>query len=143
MTLLEAFFVVLSGAGTAVALLAGSHVEVTLPAALVAVAAAAALGFGRMSPTLRRRVASRPTLAEERPAFGWTSNPLLTLRRGFAGGRLGRQTVLASLRALERDLSPVGRTPLSIEQERDLLQLPTSQFRQWVESRLELLEAAT
>ncbi len=143
MTFLETFLVVLSGAGTAVALFAGSNLELTLPAALVAVAAAAALGFGRIAPTLRRRVASRLTLAEERPAFGWASSPLLTLRRGFAGGRMGRQTVLASLRALERDLSPTGRTPLSIEEERDLLQLPTSQFRQWVEGRLELLEAAT
>ncbi len=143
MTPLEAFWVFLSGVGTAVALFSGTNLVVTLPAALLAVAAAAALGFGRLAPTLRRRVASRPTLAEDRPAIPWASSPLLTLRRGFVAGRLGRQMVLASLRALERDLSPTGRTPLSMEEERDLLQLPTTQFRQWVEGRLELLEAAT
>ncbi len=71
------------------------------------------------------------------------SDSLLRLRRSFGTGEIGRSAILATLRALERDLRPSGRTVLSLEAEREILRFPPERFRKWVDERLQRIEAAT
>lgn len=71
------------------------------------------------------------------------SDSMLRLRRGFETGPIGRASVLATLRALERELGPRAASQLSLETERAVLGLPPDQFRSWVDERVRRIEAAT
>jgi hypothetical protein len=71
------------------------------------------------------------------------SDSMLRLRRGFDTGEIGRASILATLRALERELGPGGLSQLSLESERMVLRLPSDQFRNWVDDRVRRIEAAT
>jgi hypothetical protein len=130
--------------GTAgIAIYAGNNLVVAVPAGSVAILSVAAVGAVELQARSARLVPVRAGVARQPLSHRIESDSLLQLRRSFTAGEIGRSSILATVRALERDLSPTGRTPLSLDAERDVLHLPPEQFRRWVDDRLRRIEAAT
>jgi hypothetical protein len=138
-------WVLLGGAvvASAVAIQAGNHVTVAVPSAATAILLVSIAGALEIQ-SRSARLTPVPE-AEGSPSGGGRleSDSLLRLRRAFRSGEIGRTTILATVHALERDLGPGVRTPLSVEEERRALQLPQDQFRTWVDERLQRIEAAS
>jgi hypothetical protein len=138
-------WILLGGAvvAAAVAIQAGSHLAVAVPAGAVAVLLVSIVGAtelqSRSSPlTPVRGGVGRP---EVPPRVEFDS--LLRLRRAFRSGKIGRSAILATVHALERDLGTAGRTPLTVNEERQALEMPLAQFRKWVDERLQRIEVAS
>lgn len=130
-------------AAAALAIQAGNHLTVSVPAGAAAVLLVSVVGAtelqSRSPPLPPARQEGGPSALSGRVE----SDPLLRLRRAFQTGEMGRSTILATIHALERDLEPSGRRPLSIEEERAALDLASDQFRKWVDDRLHHIEAAS
>jgi len=126
---------VLLGAGiaaaTGVAVWAGPNAAVAVPAAGLAVAGVAllaALSFvGRLRPS---RTLFRPP---ERAT-------LVLLREGFRSGPLGRQSIITALGGLDASIRGPRRAPVSMDEESRIREMPSADFRRWVETRLAELE---
>jgi hypothetical protein len=138
-------WVLLGGAvvAAAVAIDAGSHLALAVPAGAAAVLLVSVVG----ATELQSQSSEFAPDSERAGASGLPeqteSDSLLRLRRAFRTGEMGRTLILATIHSLERDLEPTGRTPLSIEEERAALRLPPEQFRRWVDDRLTRIEAAS
>jgi len=130
-------------AAAAVAVQAGNNLQIAIPAGalavfLVAIVGATQLRSAATSLAPARAGIVRPPVREREE---WDS--LLQLRRSFGAGEIGRASILLTVRALEREVSPSPLSSLSLEAERALLDLPPEQFRQWVDQRLRRIEVAT
>lgn len=132
-----------AGVAGAAAVQAGDNVNIAVPAGAVAVLLVAIVGASRLRSTTVQLVPARAGVVHEAPPRREESDSLLRLRRAFRGGEIGRSSILATVRALERELVPGSRPPLTLDSERALLQLPSDEFRQWVDDRLGPIEAAT
>lgn len=138
-------WVLIGGAlvAAAVAVQAGNNLPVAVPAGAVAiflVGVAGATALGSRSHTL---VPVRSGVVRQAGRERVESDSLLRLRRSFRTGQIGRSAILATVRALERDLGPSGRTSLSLDAEHEVLTLPPEEFRKWVDERLQRIEATT
>lgn len=127
----------------AVAIQAGNNLQVAVPAGAAAVLLVAVVGATELQSRSSRFVPARRAVAVRPIPERVESDSLLRLRRSFRTGEIGRSAILATVRALERDLSPTGRSPLSFDAEREVLDLPPQQFRKWVEERIARIEATT
>jgi hypothetical protein len=127
----------------AVAIYAGNNLVVAVPTAAVAVLFVSIVGATELQARSSRLVPVQAGVSRQPTNSRVESDSLLRLRRSFTSGEMGRSSVLASVRALERDLSPTGRTALTLDGERAVLDLPPEQFRKWVDDRLQRIEAAT
>jgi hypothetical protein len=125
------------------AIYAGSNLPVAVPTATVAVLLVSIVGATELHARSSRFVPVRAGVSRQPTSSRVESDSLLRLRQSFTSGEMGRSSVLASLRALERDLSPTGRTALTLDGERAVLNLPPDQFRKWVDDHLQRIEAAT
>ncbi|MCI4367645.1 MAG: hypothetical protein L3K08_07835 [Thermoplasmata archaeon] len=124
----------ISFVGIGLALWAGGNVDTAVPAAVLAVAGAAGLAAQELWPRLRRPSAPVPLPV---------GDPLVGLRDAFRSGRLGRQTIIASVASLHRGLGEGIRGPLSLEEERRLIRASAGEFRRWLEGEVTQLESAT
>ncbi|MCI4352235.1 MAG: hypothetical protein L3K14_02465 [Thermoplasmata archaeon] len=138
-------WVLLAGAviAASAAVQAGNNLDVAVPAGAAAVLLVAVVGAARLRSTASRLIPAHSGMIREMAPTRDESDSLLRLRRAFRGGPIGRSSIVATIRSLERDLYPASRTALSLESERALLQLPPDQFRQWVDDRLLRIEALT
>lgn len=127
----------------AAAIQAGNNLTIAVPAAAVGVALVALVGVVEVRSRTSQLWHARGAVLVRPPPERPTSDSLLQLRKSFRAGIIGRSSILATLRALERDLAPAGRTLLSLEDERAILDLPPEPFRRWVEERIRRIEAAT
>lgn len=127
----------------AVAVQAGTNLAVAVPMAAVAILLITVVGAAELQTRSSPLAPARGGIIRRTGRPRLETDSMLRLRRAFRSGEIGRSAILATIRALERDLSPTGRTPLSFEAERTLLALPTDQFRLWVDDRLRRIEAAT
>jgi hypothetical protein len=103
----------------------------------------AGAGFLAMYAKLR---APTPAARESRPArveSPFEPAPMLSLSRALSEGTLGRRLILATLRAIERRSGGAGFPVLTVAEEDRLFELPDPAFREWVERRLDVLEART
>lgn len=130
-------------AAAGVAIQAGNNLVVAVPAGAVAVLLVSVAGASEIRTRSSRLIPIRGGIADQPARDRVESDSLLRLRKSFGSGEIGRSSILATVRALERDLSPTGRTPLSLEDEQKVLRLPPDQFRGWVADRLKRIEAAT
>jgi len=130
-------------AAAAVAIDAGGSLGTAVPAAAAAVILVSIVGVAELQVRSYRLVPVRGGMGRPPTPGRVESDSLLRLRRSFRTGEFGRSSILATLWALERGLSPADRTSLSLEAERAVLDLPPDQFRKWVEDRLQRIEAAT
>lgn len=126
---------------TGVAVQAGNNLSVAVPAASGAVFLISVVGVLEVGERSRDLVAVVAGVGRPAMLHRVESDSLLRLRRAFASGSIGRTSILATIRALERDLSPAGRTLLSLEAERSVLHLPPEEFRAWIDERLRRIEA--
>jgi hypothetical protein len=126
-----------------VAIQAGSNLQVAVPVGTLAVLLVSVAGGLELSARTDRLASTRVGVIRQASHERVESDSLLRLRRAFSSGEIGRSSILASVRALERDLSPTGRTPLSLDAERTILNLPPDQLRRWIDDRLRRIEAAT
>jgi hypothetical protein len=126
-----------------VAIQAGDNLVVAVPVGAVAVLLVSIVGAVELQSRSTPFAPARGGVARQGVRYRVESDSLLRLRRSFGSGEIGRSSILATVRALERDLNPAGRTPLSLEGEREVLDLPPDQFRRWVDARLARIEAAT
>jgi hypothetical protein len=127
----------------AVAVQAGNNVAVAVPAGAVAVLLVSVVGAAELRSRSIRLIPVQSGVARPTTSGRVESDSLLRLRRAFRMGEMGRSTILATIHALERDLGPHDRIPLSVEEERTALNLPSDQFRKWVDERLRRIEAAS
>lgn len=127
-------WVALAAVGALLALFAGTNLALALPAAALAIAAAAAGG----ATALIERVQF-----PERPAPTVASDSLVPLTEAFRSGTIGRQSVLAAIRSLEREMLGAGAPFLTFEREQELLRAKDEEFRAWANERMGALEAAT
>ncbi len=127
----------------AAAIQAGNDLTIAVPAGAVGVALVALVGVVEVRSRTSQLWRVRGTVLVRLPPDRPTSDSLLQLRKSFRAGIIGRSSILATLRGLERDLAPTGRTLLSLEEERAILDLPPEPFRRWVEERIRRIEAAT
>lgn len=138
-------YVLIGGAlvAVAVAIDAAGNLPVAVPMAAVAIALVTIVGAVELATRSVQLAPARAGILRQAPRFRMETDSLLRLRLSFGAGEMGRSSILASIRALERDLSPFGRTPLTLEAERSILDLPPDQFQRWVDDRLKRIEAAT
>ncbi|MFZ0831458.1 MAG: hypothetical protein WCB18_02780 [Thermoplasmata archaeon] len=127
----------------AVAVQAGNNLQIAVPVAAAAVFLVAIVGVSLLQSRSHRLTTAREGVVRRPSRERVESDSLLRLRRSFGTGEIGRSAILATLRALERDLRPSGRTVLSLEAEREILRFPPERFRKWVDERLQRIEAAT
>lgn len=127
-------WVVLLVVGLSVALWAGGNVATAVPAAALAAAAAAGLAAQELWPKVRRTVTPRPLPS---------GDPLIALRDAFTSGRLGRQTIVATIATLHRELGHGTLSRVTADEERRLLDLPSGEFRMWVDGEVARLERGT
>lgn len=120
--------------GIAVALWAGGNASSAVPAATLAAVAAAALAAQELWPKVRRPVVLAPVPS---------GDPLVALRNAFTTGRLGRQTIVATLASLHRELGHAALARVDADEERRLLDLPATEFRAWVDREVGRLERET
>jgi len=129
-------------AAGAVAVQAGNNLPVAVPVGALAVLLVTVVGASALQDRSTRLAPTPGGMV--RPVHPRVeSDSLLRLRQSFGSGEIGRSSILATVRALERDMSPSGRTLLSLEAERTILALPSDQFRRWIDDRLRQIEAAT
>ena len=128
--ILLAILVALASAG---AIVAGGNVSLEVPAAAVAVGAAALLLVGVLD-----RVIWPSAVA------GVHARTLPTrVRVAFAAGRHGRRELIAYLDSLERSGFGVATPVLSAEELQQLLDGTPEEFRQYLDTRLRDLERRT
>jgi hypothetical protein len=82
-----------------------------------------------------QRTVGRPVMIE--------SESLVTLRDALSSGSLGRERIIAAVRALEWGQSIRDPSSAVIDDDRRLLDLPAGEFRSWLAGRLERLERET
>jgi hypothetical protein len=127
---LLAIIVALASAG---AIVAGADVAVEVPAAAIAVGAAALLLVGVLDravwPSTRARALPRPSSTRVRAAF--------------AAGRHGRRELIAYLDSIERGGFGLATPVLSSEELNRLLTGTAEEFRQYLDTRLRNLERRT
>lgn len=143
MNLLSWALVGLAIAAAAVAIHAGNNLIVAVPVGAVAVLLVSVVGVVELQSRTSPLDPTAGGIVRETARDRVETDSMLKLRRSFRTGEIGRSSIMATVRALERDLSPTGRTPLSFDAERQVLDLPPDQFRQWVDDRLHRIEAAT
>jgi hypothetical protein len=120
-----------AAAATAVAVWAGDNTGVAVPAA-----AAAVLGIALLaSMSFAGRI--RPTRSTFRPPERAT---LVLLRESFRSGPLGRQSIITTIGGLDASIRGSRRAVVSMDEESRIREMPPSEFRQWVETRLSELE---
>ncbi|MGA7861096.1 MAG: hypothetical protein WCB19_04495 [Thermoplasmata archaeon] len=130
-------------AAAAFAIDAGNNLGTAVPAAAAGVILVSTVGVAELQSRSSRLVPVRRGMGRQPTPGRVESDSLLRLRRSFETGEFGRSSILATVWALERGLSPAERTSLSLEAERAVLDLPREQFRMWVDDRLQRIEAAT
>jgi hypothetical protein len=118
-------------AATVLAVVAGGNLSIALPAAAIAVLAAALL-FAR-SWSRRARAPDPPPP----PARTDTDR----LRLAFHSGRLGREEVAVALNRLERSFLDPNLAPPPVDELSRVAALPPEQFRSYVARKLDRLEA--
>ncbi len=129
---LTAFAGAVAAVATGIAVWAGTNVALALPAATVAVAAAALL-FVESVPSVTRR--------EHPPVPPRSSGGVDRIRTAFRTGRVGRELIVSLLDNYERtgpNPAFAGRRP---EEQARLARLPGSEFREYVRGRIDELEA--
>ncbi len=114
-----------------VAVWAGDHLELSIPASLVAVAAA---GFLLADAAARSRAGRVLPRTDRAP--GASEN----LRAAFRSGRYGREQVLATLDRVERHLRPPGPDARPLEQIERIVGGTDAEFRAYVAARLAAIE---
>jgi hypothetical protein len=130
-------------AAAGLAIYAGNNLLFAVPAGAVAIAMVAVVGAAQLRGRTSALLPARSGMARAPVTSRIESDSLLRLRRSFSSGEIGRGSILATVRALERDMSPGGRTALSLEAEREILDLSADKFREWVDERLRKIEAVT
>jgi hypothetical protein len=123
-------FLALAAGSAGIGIWAGPNYGVAVPAAL------AAVGFGGLAFWDSSRGGGRP-VASPGPSFEGTP---VGVRSWFVEGSLGREEIILLLDRLDRegphpDLP--ARPPADLRQ---LVELPTASFRQYVQARLDQLE---
>jgi hypothetical protein len=118
-------------AATVLAVVAGANLSVALPAAAIAVLAAALL-FAR-SWSHRARPADPPAPR--------TRTDTDRLRLAFHSGRLGREEVAIALNRLERSFLDPDLAPPPLDELTRVAALPPDQFLAYVRGKLDRLEA--
>jgi hypothetical protein len=118
-------------AAAAVAIWAGNHLEVSVPATVVAVVAS-----GFLLADAGARTSARHRRADARSAPSASEN----LRSAFRSGRYGRQKVLEELDRVERRLRPPGPPARSLEQSERIVGSSAEEFRAYVAARLSAME---
>jgi hypothetical protein len=138
-------WVLIGGAlvAAAVAIQAGNNLQVAVPTAALAVILVAVVGATLLESRSQRLLPTRGGVSRGPSHERVESDSLLRLQRSFKAGAIGRSAIMATVRALERDLSPSGRASLTLDAEREILALPPDRFRKWVDERLQRIEAAT
>ena len=129
---LTAFAGAVAAVATGVAVWAGTNVALALPAATVAVAAAALL-FVESVPSVTRRGLPPVPLR--------SSSGVDRIRTAFRTGRVGRELIVSLLDNYERtgpNPAFAGRRP---EEQARLARLTGSEFREYVRGRIDELEA--
>ncbi len=129
---LSALVGAVAAVATGVAVWAGTNFALALPAATVAVAAAAFLFVESMPSVVRR---GRP------PGTPRSSGEVDRIRTAFRTGRVGRELIISLLDNYERtgpNPAFAGRRP---EEQVRLVQLPGDEFREYVRGRIDELEA--
>jgi hypothetical protein len=116
---------------TVLAVLAGGNFALALPAAGLAVLAAALLFV---------RTWSRRARAPESPAAAPRTDTD-RLRLAFHSGRIGREEVVVALNRLERELLDPDLSPPPVPELTRLAALPPEQFLAYVRRQLDRLEA--
>jgi hypothetical protein len=117
-----------------VALLGGTNLSVVIPAAMLAILSATIAGVALLLGRVRF-----PPPAPLSAEFE-TSLPLW---ESFRSGQLGRQTVIATLRQLSREMLGPGAAELSEGQEQALLMMGPAEFRDWADQAMSRLEASS
>jgi hypothetical protein len=118
-------------AATVLAVVAGANLAVALPAAAIAVLAAALL-FAR-SWSRRARTPDPPPPPARTEAD--------RLRLAFQSGRLGREEVAIALNRLERSFLDPNLAPPSVDELSRVAALPPERFLAYVGRKLDRLEA--
>jgi hypothetical protein len=138
-------WVLIGGAlvAAAASIQAGNNLQVAVPTAAIAILLVAIVGATMLESRSHRLTPVHAGVVRRPIRERIESDSLLRLRRSFSAGRMGRSAILATVRALERDMAPSGRTALTLEAEQEILSLPPDQFRKWVDDRLQRIEAAT
>jgi hypothetical protein len=124
--------IALAVAATLVALDAGSNLSVAIPAGVAAVVAAGLLFAGSLGEVAWRSPPSR----EVEPPMATS-----TLRAAFRSGRSGRLSIVLELDRIER-LSTRPNLPMrEAREEAELRRMSPSEFRAYLNARLDALEA--
>jgi hypothetical protein len=126
------FVPALAVAAAGVAIWAGSNLSVALPAGAVAVAAAAFLLVDaglRSAPPERRPPAPRP------------ANPKQNLRASFRSAGFGREVILDAVDRVDRILLSPELPTRSIEESQRVQRMTADEFRAYLASRLDAIEA--
>jgi hypothetical protein len=121
---------VLAGVATVTALLVGSNYAVAVPAATVAVVAAA---LALVGPLRLRRVEKRPPTYLPAVHVG-------SVRAALNGGEPGREDLVLTLDLLERRISRPDLPAKSAAEITALVRQPAAEFREYVNRRLDELE---
>lgn len=119
-----------AGVATAVAFAAGPSYAIAVPAATVAVVAAA---LTLVEAVWRRRDEARPTAYVARASFG-------SIREAFNGGEPGREDIVMALDLLERKFSRPDLPTRTAAELHALVDHPEDDFRRYVAERLDTLE---
>jgi hypothetical protein len=122
---------VVAGVATVLAVLAGSNLAIALPAAVVAVLAAALLFARRWSDRARPPEPSAPPPRTDADR----------LRLAFRSGRIGREEVVITLNRLERSFLDPELAPPPVDELSRLAALPPEEFLTYVRRTVDRLEA--
>jgi hypothetical protein len=116
---------------TVAAVVAGSNLAVALPAAALAVLAAALLFARSWSQRARGPQPAPPDPRTDTDR----------LRLAFRSGRIGREEVVLALNRLERSFLDADVAPPPVDELTRLAELPPDEFRNYVRRQLDRLEA--
>jgi len=125
--------VLIAAAAATAAIVVGSNASLAIPAAAVAVGAAAFLLLGALD-----RVAWRSAGHGVPPRSSTTR-----LRTALAAGKHGRRELLAYLDSIERGGFGLSTPVLSMEELNRLLEEPPEEFRRYIDARVRDLERRT
>ncbi len=115
---------------TVVAVVSGDHLSYALPAAAIAVLAAALLFVRTWSARARRPEPPPPPRTD-----------VDRMRLAFHSGRLGREELVLTLNRLERSFLDRDLPPPSVDELARITALPPEQFLGYLRSRVDRLEA--